>query len=87
MKRYDRQHTLFYSDPPYWKTEGCGVEWGFGNYELMAKLARDIDGMLMISANDIPEMREALTDFIRCVAEVSATKSGLPMQSTSTLEC
>jgi hypothetical protein len=23
--RYDRPHTLFYADPPYWETEGYGV--------------------------------------------------------------
>ncbi|MEE9357454.1 DNA adenine methylase [Candidatus Vondammii sp. HM_W22] len=58
VERYDRPHSFFYLDPPYWKTEGYGVDWTFDNYELMARLARDIEGMLMISVNDIPEMRE-----------------------------
>lgn len=25
IERYDRSHTLFYMDPPYWQTEGYGV--------------------------------------------------------------
>ena len=25
IRRYDRPHTLFYLDPPYWETEGYGV--------------------------------------------------------------
>lgn len=57
VKRYDRSHTLFYLDPPYWKTEGYGVEFGFENYELMADKAKTIAGKIIISVNDIPEMR------------------------------
>ncbi|WP_198321723.1 MULTISPECIES: DNA adenine methylase [Methylococcus] len=53
--RYDRPHTLFYLDPPYWGTEGYGVE----NYVRMAELARTIEGRMVISVNDIPEMRAA----------------------------
>ncbi|MBL3601310.1 MAG: DNA adenine methylase [gamma proteobacterium endosymbiont of Lamellibrachia anaximandri] len=58
VRRYDRPHTLCYLDPPYWSTEGYGVEWAFDNYELMARLAREVDGMMIISVNNIPEMRE-----------------------------
>ncbi|MEG2663542.1 MAG: DNA adenine methylase [Hafnia sp.] len=59
IRRYDRPHTLFYCDPPYWGTEGYGVEFGFENYELMAELAKTIKGKMIISVNDIPEMRTA----------------------------
>jgi DNA adenine methylase len=58
VAKYDRPHTLFYLDPPYWDTEGYGVDFGFENYELMAELAMSIDGMMIISVNDIPEMRK-----------------------------
>ena len=37
MKRYDRAHTLFYMDPPYWQVEGYGVPFGFEEYEEMAE--------------------------------------------------
>ncbi len=37
-KRYDRPHTFFYMDPPYWQTEGYGVNFPFEQYERMAEL-------------------------------------------------
>ncbi|CBG87709.1 DNA adenine methylase [Citrobacter rodentium] len=59
IERYDRPHTLFYCDPPYWGTEGYGVDFPPGNYIRMAALARSIKGKMVISVNDIPEMRQA----------------------------
>ncbi len=57
--RYDRPHTLFYLDPPYWGTEGYGVEFGLEQYERMAELLRSMKGKAVVSVNDIPEMRQA----------------------------
>ena len=62
IARYDRPHTLFYCDPPYWGTEGYGVDFGLENYDHMAELARNIKGKMIISVNDIPEMRQAFND-------------------------
>lgn len=59
IRRYDRPHTLFYLDPPYWGTEGYGVEFALDQYDRMAELARTIKGKMVISVNDIPEMRRA----------------------------
>lgn len=59
IKRYDREHTLFYCDPPYWGTEGYGVDFGLDQYDRMADLARTIKGKMIILVNDIPEMRQA----------------------------
>jgi site-specific DNA-adenine methylase len=50
--------TLFYLDPPYWQTCGYGVEFGLDQYTQMAHLARSIQGNMIISVNDIPEMRD-----------------------------
>jgi DNA adenine methylase len=49
---------LFYLDPPYWNTAGYGNDFGFEQYELMAALAASIQGKMVISVNDIPEMRQ-----------------------------
>ncbi len=57
IARYDRPHTLFYLDPPYWETAGYGVEFGWDNFELMAELAREVDGAMIISINDHPDIR------------------------------
>lgn len=59
VRKYDRPQTLFYMDPPYWGTEGYGVEFGLEQYDAMASLAREIKGKMIISVNDIPEMRKA----------------------------
>lgn len=59
VRRYDRPHTLFYLDPPYWGTEGYGVTFKLDQYTKMADLARSIKGKMIISVNDIPEMRLA----------------------------
>lgn len=59
IKRYDRPGALVYCDPPYWGTEGYGVEFGLEQYDMMAELARTMKGRMIISVNDIPEMRKA----------------------------
>ena len=59
FERYDRPHTLFYLDPPYWGTEGYGVGFGLDQYDQMADRLRTMKGKAVISVNDIPEMREA----------------------------
>ncbi|RCX32094.1 DNA adenine methylase [Thioalbus denitrificans] len=63
MRRYDRPHTLFYMDPPYWKTEGYGVPFGLEEYGRMATAMRELKGRAIVSVNDIPEMREAFAGF------------------------
>ena len=59
IRKYDRPHTLFYCDPPYWGTEGYGVDFGLEQYDLLASMAKTIQGKILISVNDIPEMRLA----------------------------
>lgn len=59
VRRYDRPHTLFYCDPPYWETEGYGIDFPLDQYALMADLARTIQGRMIISVGDHPEMHKA----------------------------
>ncbi|PAU99109.1 restriction endonuclease subunit M [Arsenophonus sp. ENCA] len=63
IARYDRPHTLFYCDPPYWGTEGYGVDFGLDQYEKLAEMGRNLAGMMIISVNDIPEIRAVFQDF------------------------
>jgi len=76
VKRYDRPHTLFYLDPPYWGTEGYGVSFGLDQYALMAELARSIKGKMVVSVNDIPEMRQAFEGLAMERAEINYTVGG-----------
>jgi hypothetical protein len=65
MERYDRPHTFFYCDPPYWQTEGYGVPFPFEEYERMATFMRSCKGKgkgkgkgkVMVSINDHPDIR------------------------------
>lgn len=59
IERYDRPHTLFYLDPPYYGTQGYGVPFGLAQYDRMAELLRSMKGKALVSVNDIPAMRQA----------------------------
>ncbi|SDX47277.1 DNA adenine methylase [Variovorax sp. YR634] len=59
VERYDRSHTLFYLDPPYWGTEGYDVPFALEQYGRMAELLKTMKGKAVVSVNDIPEMRQA----------------------------
>lgn len=59
LQRYDRPHSLFYMDPPYWSTTGYGVDFGLEQYDQMAELMGSMKGKAVVSVNDIPEMRAA----------------------------
>lgn len=50
-------------DPPYWKTQGYGAEFGFDQYELMAEFMRACEGKVMVSINDHPDIRRAFDGF------------------------
>lgn len=62
IDRYDRPHTFFYLDPPYWETEGYGVPFEFDQYVYMAELAKTVKGKMMISLNDHPQIRKCFKD-------------------------
>lgn len=57
VRRYDRPHTLFYCDPPYWQVEGYGVGFPWEEYEALARMAGEIEGQMIISINDHPDIR------------------------------
>lgn len=76
IRRYDRPHTLIYCDPPYWGTEGYDVAFGLDQYDRMAELARTIQGKMIISVNDIPEMRRAFEGMQIGTAEIRYTVGG-----------
>ncbi|MYZ44202.1 DNA adenine methylase [Schauerella aestuarii] len=63
VERYDRPHTFFYMDPPYWQTEGYGVEFDFAHYEHMANAMRTMKGRAIVSLNDHPDIRRVFDGF------------------------
>lgn len=63
IRRYDTPETLFFMDPPYWKTEGYGVPFDLGQYDRLAAVMRAMKGKAILTINDHPEMRRAFQGF------------------------
>lgn len=63
IQKYDRAHTLYYIDPPYWQTEGYGVPFGIEQYREMADLMKSMKARLILSINDHPDIREIFAGF------------------------
>ncbi len=60
IRRYDRDHTLFYLDPPYLMPGVKGMyghEFGAEQFEEMSATVRSIKGKAIISVNDSAETR------------------------------
>lgn len=76
IRRYDRSHTLFYCDPPYWQTEGYGVPFGFEQYEEMAELIGKIKGKAIISLNDHPDIRRVFSRYHIESTDITYTVGG-----------
>ena len=74
---------MFYCDPPYWGTEGYGVDFGLDQYERMADLAKTIEGKMVVSVNDIPEMREAFGGLSMQTVDIRYTVGGSNANNTS----
>jgi DNA adenine methylase len=76
ISKYDRQETLFFMDPPYWKTEGYGVEFGFDQYEAIAGAMRGMKGKAILTINDHPDMRRVFSGFRLETAKINYTVGG-----------
>lgn len=66
IKRYDRDHSFFYIDPPYW---GCENDYGKNifskdDFTALAELLKTVKGKFLLSLNDVPEIRALFSDFI-----------------------
>lgn len=76
IPRYDKPETLFYCDPPYF---GCENDYGAGmfgrrDFAKLAELIGSIEGKMVVSINDVPEIRE-----------VFAGQTVLPVRVTYTI--
>lgn len=60
MPHYDTPETLFYCDPPYFE---CESDYGKGifsreDFTILANLMRSMKAKVMVSLNDVPEVRQ-----------------------------
>ncbi|QGA37973.1 DNA adenine methylase [Burkholderia glumae] len=63
IDRYDREHSFFYLDPPYFETEGYGVPFPLDEYSAIAERMRALKGRAILSMNDHPEIRRIFDCF------------------------
>ena len=63
LKRYDRPHTFFYADPPYWQTAGYERIFNWTEYEQLAEAMHTMQDKMMLSINDHPDIRALFANF------------------------
>ncbi|WP_310601219.1 DNA adenine methylase [Desulfobulbus sp.] len=73
IPRYDREHTLFFVDPPYWGIDGYEHNFVERDFYELADALGDIKGRFLLTINDTPEVREIFKRF--WIEEVQLTYS------------
>ena len=78
ITRYDRPHTLFYMDPPYYGHEDDYGKHLFSadDFQQIAQLMRDCAGKFILSINNVPEIREIFSAFTMHEVEVNYSAGG-----------
>ncbi|MGS0603614.1 hypothetical protein ACQEPW_015250 [Xanthomonas oryzae pv. oryzicola] len=72
---------MFYLDPPYWQTEGYGVEFPWEQYERLASMVRTLQGKAVISINDHPISGASSPAWIWCRCSVATPSAALEIGS------
>ncbi len=65
IARYDKPHTFFYLDPPYFNCEdyyGKGI-FSKEDFEVLNNILLSIKGKFILSINDVPEIRKIYRNF------------------------
>jgi len=86
IARYDRTETLFFCDPPYWCTEGYGVDFGLDQYEQLADILSALKGRAILTINDHPAMRRIFDRFRRRRVEIAYTVGGQGRANANAVE-
>ena len=63
IPRYDREHTLFFLDPPYWKYSCYKHNFVEQDFVDLAEVLANIKGRFLMTINDTPEVREIFDRF------------------------
>lgn len=77
LKRYDREDTLFYLDPPYWGSENdYGAEFKREDFLVLLSALERLKGRFVLSINDRPEVRNLFGGFNLEAVSVPYTVGG-----------
>jgi len=73
LKRYDRESTLFYLDPPYWGPKLYKFNFADADFAAMAEQLQRLKGRFILSLNDCPQARATFATFRIHSAELAYT--------------
>ncbi|HSX62242.1 MAG TPA: DNA adenine methylase [Tahibacter sp.] len=76
VERYDRPHTLFFLDPPYWQTQGYGVPFPWSEYEQLAEVMRSLKGNAVLTINDHVDVRRLFRGLRMSTVAINYTPGG-----------
>jgi len=63
IPKYDRPHTLFFLDPPYWKFKCYNHNFEEQDFVDLAEVLSSIKGRFLLTFNDTPEIRKIFAIF------------------------
>ncbi len=63
IPRYDRPHTFFFLDPPYWRIDGYRYNFVEQDFLDLRDVLAGVKGKFLMTINDTPEVREIFQQF------------------------
>ncbi len=63
IPRYDRPHTLFFLDPPYWAIPGYKFDFSEQDFHDLKKILEKLKGKFIMTINDTKEIRAIFSEF------------------------
>jgi len=64
IPRYDRPHSFFFLDPPYWNIPGYKYDFAEQDFLDLVEILRQLKGKFLMTINDTPEIREIFKGFV-----------------------
>ncbi len=63
IDKYDREHSFFFCDPPYFETSGYDSKFGEEEHRILLDKLKNLKGKFLLTINDHPKVREWYKDF------------------------
>lgn len=63
IDKYDREHSFFFCDPPYFETSGYDNKFGEEEHIMLLDKLKNLKGKFLLTINDNPKVREWYKDF------------------------
>lgn len=71
FRRYDRQYTFHFCDPPYFETDGYAAKFGEKEHLMLRTYLEEIEGKFLLTINDHKKVREWYKSFNIIETEVN----------------